>query len=185
MELSIVVENYLGKSSLISEGLKSCILRILLHLWVRSNCTKTVYKFVLLGVKINEENCVSQNTEITYSINLALSQKTLKWFGKKYACQKFKPESRSKYWKRTLTAVPSLKNKRSPWNGTNRRRWAKTGFPSYVRIQQLCPVASASVHHIRRKANPVKKGEKIQASQHSAPYKVELLHKLRFPHFPC
>lgn len=85
MELSIVVENYLGKSSLISEGLESCILRILLglHLWVINNCTKTVYKFGLLTVKIKEENCVSQNTEITYSINLVLSQTILKGFGKK------------------------------------------------------------------------------------------------------
>ena len=35
-------------------------------------CTETLCKFGILGVKIKKENCVSQNIEITYSINLAL-----------------------------------------------------------------------------------------------------------------
>lgn len=35
-------------------------------------CTKPFCKFGVLGVKIKKENCVSQNIEITYSINLAL-----------------------------------------------------------------------------------------------------------------
>lgn len=38
--------------------------------------TDTLCKFGVLGVKIEKENCVSQNIEIIYSINLAVTDYT-------------------------------------------------------------------------------------------------------------